>query len=68
MSDEQSSGVPFGTGYSAEPEPSFTVSAVPVSIPNAETLPAPLTPSLHRNSHWTRRLGTARLTADGRKS
>jgi hypothetical protein len=40
MSDEQSSGVPFGTGYSAEPEPSFTVSAVPVSIPNAETLPA----------------------------
>jgi hypothetical protein len=30
-----SSGVPFGTGYSAEPEPSFTGSAVPVSIPNA---------------------------------
>jgi hypothetical protein len=35
MSDEQSLGVPFGPGYSAEPEPSFTVSAVPVSIPNA---------------------------------
>ncbi len=26
---------PDGSGYSAEPEPSCTVSAVPVSIPNA---------------------------------
>jgi hypothetical protein len=37
MTDKpQDTGVPpSGSGYSAEPEPSFTVSAVPVSIPNA---------------------------------
>jgi hypothetical protein len=31
---------PDGSGYSAEPEPSCTVSAVPVSIPNAIDLMA----------------------------
>ena len=29
---------PSGSGYSAKPEPSCTVSAVPVSIPNAEDI------------------------------
>jgi hypothetical protein len=30
---------PAGSGYSAEPDPSCTVSAVPVSIPNADLRP-----------------------------
>jgi hypothetical protein len=45
---------PSGPGYSAEPEPSCTVSAVPVSIPNAASkrldavLERPLPSDLHR--------------------
>jgi hypothetical protein len=36
MPNRHATGVsPSGSGYSAEPEPSCTVSAVPVSIPNA---------------------------------
>jgi hypothetical protein len=35
MNDLQAVVPPAGSGHSAEPEPSCTVSAVPVSIPNA---------------------------------
>ena len=55
-------GVPrhsVGSGHSAEPEPCFTVSAVPASVPNAGITVEDITPSLFRA--FTTRMTVAQI-------